>query len=439
MKGDKITIGSQNTRGLGHGFVGHRKRREIKDIFKQTTPPTDILLLQETKLPESACLKQARSIEFRKGTSLWNEGFFSARTTRFQGGTGIILAEHIASAVTSHGVLYPGRAQYVTIKLSRNLVLGIINVYGFNQTGPRAMLWNHLAQTELPEAHWILAGDINNIEQASDKQGGSSKTSIGRRELEAWNRLLMRLGGRDAHHIGSFVRRSDKLFTWSNEHFDSTMIQSRIDRFYIPLNIEEIGGTIEILPTLPDISDHAGVVLHFNDEPKSRKKRPIFFNKGLLANAKSKATLLSTWKEIMANASLLSWNQKMVKANQAIILKSEEITKAQRKKWKETYLSQFADIIEAEAELQSNWGSREARDRLSEAQTILHEVRQQKFQFQESAILSKWSRVGDRCTKEFFEHYNCNRKPAPITQMMDEGRLITSQKELEEHILKFYK
>ena len=210
----------------------------------------------------------------------------------------------MAGALLSHGVLYPGRAQYVTIRLSRNLVLGIINVYGFNLTGPRAMLWNHLAQVELPEAQWILAGDFNNIEQASDKQGGSSKTNIGNRELEAWNRLLMKIGGRDAHHTGAFVRKSDKIFTWSNERSDSTLIQSRIDRFYIPLQIEYIGGTIVILPTLPDVSDHAGVILHFNDEPKSRKKRPAFFNKGLLAHPERKAELLHTWKEAMSDETM---------------------------------------------------------------------------------------------------------------------------------------
>lgn len=200
-----------------------------------------------------------------------------------------------------------------------------------------------------------------------------------------------------------------------------------------------LGGTTEILPTLPNISDHAGVVLHFNDEPKSRKARTTFFNKGLLASPESKAQLLNTWKEVMSDETLGNWNQKIVKANQAIIVKSEELTKAQRKQWKETYLEQFADIIQAKAELQNNWGSKEARDRLSEAQVQLHEVRQQKFKFQESAILSKWSRVGDRCTKEFFEHYNNNRKPAPIAHMMGEDGPISSQKELEEHILRFYK
>jgi hypothetical protein len=142
----------------------------------------------------------------------------------------------------------------------------------------------------------------------------------------------------------------------------------------------------------------------------------------------------------MADETLDNWNLKMVQANKAIINKSVEITKAQRRRWKETYQAQFHDIIEAEAELQRNWESREAREKLSEAQTILHEVRQQKFQFQECAILSKWSRVGDRCTKEFFEHHNATRKPSPITHMLDEeDRHITTQRDLEEHILKFYK
>ena len=277
MKGDKITIASQNTRGLGHGLAGHRKRRDIRDLFTNSNPTTDILLLQEVKLPEAACLRQANKVEFRRGTNFWNEGSFSARTTRFKGGIGIVLTEQMANIMTGHGVLYPGGAQYITLKLSESLIVGIINVYGFNLTGPRAMLWNHLAQVDLPEAHWILAGDFNNIEQASDKQGGSSKTCISRRELEAWNRLLMRLSGRDAHHIGAFVRKSDKIFTWTGAQKDQTVIHSRLDRFYIPLRIEQIGGTTEILPTMPDISDHSGVILHFNDKPKRRTKPPAYF------------------------------------------------------------------------------------------------------------------------------------------------------------------
>lgn len=88
MKGDRITIATQNTKGLSQGFIRSKKRKELKEIFKQTTPPTYILLLQETKILEVACLKQARFIEFRGGSSLWNEATFSAQTTRFMGGGG---------------------------------------------------------------------------------------------------------------------------------------------------------------------------------------------------------------------------------------------------------------------------------------------------------------------------------------------------------------
>lgn len=169
------------------------------------------------------------------------------------------------------------------------------------------------------------------------------------------------------------------------------------------------------------------------------KKNPTYFNKGLLKHQEHRAALLATWKGIMVDETIPNWNQKMVQANKAILAQSEEITKAQRKVWKETYQAQFKDIIEAEEELQHNWDSREARERLSDAQAVLHEVRQQKFQFQESAILSKWSRVGDRCTKEFFEHHNYHRKPTPITHMLDEAdNPISAQRDLEAHIIKFY-
>ena len=281
-------------------------------------------------------------------------------------------------------------------------------------------------------------GDFNNIEHPRDKQGGSMKTNITNRELEAWNRLLTRLGVRDSFHIGAFVKQSDKVFTWSNGRQGDSLIQSRIDRIYIPHRLEIIGGTMEILPTIPDISDHAGVTLHFNNEGR-RKPRPPTFNKGLLKNEESKNILLQTWKSVMADESLDTWNTKMVAANHAIRLKSEELTKAQRKKWKDTYLAQFEGIIEAEAELQNNWGSQAAREKLSDAQAILHEVRQQKFQFQESAILSKWARVGDRCTKEFFEHHTGFKRPTPITQMTNGDNMLTTQAELEAHILTFYK
>ena len=257
------------------------------------------------------------------------------------------------------------------------------------------------------------------------------------RELETWTQMLTRLEVRDAFNLGAFFRKSDKAFTWTNSHNDDTMIQSRIDRIYVPACIERIGGTTEILPTIQDISDHAGFVLHFNDEGK-QTGHPHTFNKGLLKQPEHKAALLRTWKEVMEDDTLVTRNRRMVVANQALRIHSMELTKAQKKHWKATYLAQFEDIMAAEDELQRNWGSREARNKLSDAQAVLHEVRQQKFQCQENAIILKWARVGDRCTKEFFEHHTGIRRPISINQMQDGDHILTDQKELEAHILQFY-
>ena len=48
MKGERITIATQNVRCLGQGFMGNRKKKELKELFKHTTPATYVLLLQET-------------------------------------------------------------------------------------------------------------------------------------------------------------------------------------------------------------------------------------------------------------------------------------------------------------------------------------------------------------------------------------------------------
>lgn len=260
---------------------------------------------------------------------------------------------------------------------------------------------------------------------------------MGNRELEAWNRLLVRLGVRDSHNIRAFTRKSLKAFTWTNGHSGDTLVQSKIDRIYVPAPLTLVGGTTKILPEIPDISDHAGVLMHFNNTGP-RKNRQPFFNKGLLNHPDSKAALVATWKEVMEDPTLENWNKKVVEANKAILAKSAELTRAQKQRWKATYLDQFGEIIAAKEELQRNWSSKKARDRLSDAQAKLHEVRQQKFQFKESATLSKWTRVGDRCTKEFFEHFSRPKRQITIKQLLEGDTLLTTQLELERHILSFY-
>lgn len=55
----------------------------------------------------------------------------------------------------------------------------------------------------------------------------------------------------------------------------------------------------------------------------------------------------------MADETLGTWNHKLVAANEAICIKSMELTRNKKQQWKVTYVVQFDDIIVAEDELRN--------------------------------------------------------------------------------------
>lgn len=118
-----------------------------------------------------------------------------------------------------------------------------------------------------------LIGYLHAISTTS-KTHTTNKEAQTRQASIIGNKMLIRLGVRDSSHIGNYTRRNTKAFTWTNAHDDHTMIQTRIDRIYIPLILENKGGTTEILPTILDISDHAGVVLHSRAQEGEKLAHP---------------------------------------------------------------------------------------------------------------------------------------------------------------------
>lgn len=57
----------------------------------------------------------------------------------------------------------------------------------------------------------------------------------------------------------------------------------------------------------------------------------------------------------------------------------------------------------------------------------------------ENIQASKWTRVGDRCSKELFEQHAPPRKAVQITKLHDNGKFIQGQKEIEKLAQSFYK
>lgn len=103
--------------------------------------------------------------------------------------------------------------------------------------------------------HWCMGGDFNMLEDASDRQGGSSVTIQGE-ELASWERLCFGLWLlSDAWHVDEIARASGRI-GGSN--------LSRLDRWYVDEWAGRRGGTVGILAGTT-FSDHAPVILQLDD------------------------------------------------------------------------------------------------------------------------------------------------------------------------------
>lgn len=63
----------------------------------------------------------------------------------------------------------PDRVQFVTIKLSPSMKIEIMNVCTSNYTMRWARLWHALISMSLPEVHWVVGRNYNNVELKKDR------------------------------------------------------------------------------------------------------------------------------------------------------------------------------------------------------------------------------------------------------------------------------
>lgn len=162
---DQSALVTLNVQSLGRVSEGLRKRREIKELLPKTIPKPDVVLIQEHKYVLQECLTKTKHLDFLKGATLGNKASCSATEDLYKEGIGFLLSPEIAASITAHGIISPGRVQYITSQWSKDITSGIINVYAHNHTGPRARLWYTIWNCPLPPAQWIVAGDFNMVQK----------------------------------------------------------------------------------------------------------------------------------------------------------------------------------------------------------------------------------------------------------------------------------
>lgn len=92
-----------------------------------------------------------------------------------------------------------------------------------------------------------------------------------------------------------------------------------------------------------------------------------------------------------------------------------------------------------EAALQVDWSDLEAWDKLNAAQAALEELRMGKLEVLKNATVARWIQVGDRCSKEFFEFHKDRKIKTQISKLLQDGRSLTSEEDINSYVYSFYK
>jgi exonuclease III len=206
----KLTIISWNVRGLSDP----NQKVILKNWLGGLHKKIDILMLQELKADDFRLEVALAYIlpSYQTVTSYPKDGC---------GGTTLLI--HPSIDIINSGVTLRGAA-WAEIRFAQNQYF-VASIYAPNTALERKNLWNALTTTT-PDGKWIIAGDYNMVEQASDST--SNSPLLTGEELEEWRLLKLKLSLKDAAHI---KRITGPKYTRRGT-LDDKLVQSRLDRFY---------------------------------------------------------------------------------------------------------------------------------------------------------------------------------------------------------------
>jgi hypothetical protein len=69
--------------------------------------------------------------------------------------------------ITFNGILIKGIAQYITLKLSNNENLTIVNIYSVHTSNEHALIWKWLNEANSDTFHIIIVGDFNHLKETN--------------------------------------------------------------------------------------------------------------------------------------------------------------------------------------------------------------------------------------------------------------------------------
>ena len=197
---DALHFLSWNVQGLGGQAFRKFKGLIRSDLGTSNIGTIDILFLQEHHLCRDRIQKYG-SILPGRWTHFWVPTF---GPNGRQGGLCIALRQHLQSIILSAGTVMNKRAQFLIIKIGSQKV-GLMNIYAPNSMSVRAGIWLFLVEYAGLADCWLVGGDFNMIEDASDRIGCTTTTVSGW-EAKCWDSFCFAFGLLDLWKVQPFSR-----------------------------------------------------------------------------------------------------------------------------------------------------------------------------------------------------------------------------------------
>lgn len=188
---------SYNTRGL----ASRHRRVSARLLLESLRAQPDVLCLQEHKLRDGRISRIASEVWTR---ARWlcapaAEGLHAIRNPGVvagRGGVALGITHNLVQFIHSEGISACNRAVWICLVHPRWGRLGLLGIYGPNDSAARAELWRSLFFELDSSFLWVTLGDFNMLESPSDQLGGTEGRLAGR-EAGAWAQLARKLQLRD--------------------------------------------------------------------------------------------------------------------------------------------------------------------------------------------------------------------------------------------------